>query len=143
MQTAVGVLRRNHPGTPVHGLPVTRRLDVRGRPIVPSRVPEAKPTPLQNAFIELSIVVLVCGVVAIAALELGAPLGSPFVKLAVLIGGLVLVVVTSDAIVRIWRSAWAWLPVDLPRGLARFVWAAVLVGVLWACIGFIWFLVGQ
>jgi hypothetical protein len=29
LQTAVGVLRRNHPQTPVHGLPVTRRLDPR------------------------------------------------------------------------------------------------------------------
>jgi|SRR5579884_700197 len=29
LQTAVGVLRRNHPGTPVHGLPITRRLDRR------------------------------------------------------------------------------------------------------------------
>jgi hypothetical protein len=29
LQTAIGVLRRNHPQTPVHGLPVTRRLDPR------------------------------------------------------------------------------------------------------------------
>lgn len=29
LQTAVGVLRRNHPSTPVHGLPITRRLDDR------------------------------------------------------------------------------------------------------------------
>jgi hypothetical protein len=29
LQTAVGVLRRNHPATPVHGLPITRRLDGR------------------------------------------------------------------------------------------------------------------
>jgi AAA domain len=29
LQTAVGVLRRNHPGTPVYGLPITRRLDGR------------------------------------------------------------------------------------------------------------------
>jgi hypothetical protein len=29
LQTAVGVLRRNHPGIPVHGLPITRRLDDR------------------------------------------------------------------------------------------------------------------
>jgi hypothetical protein len=29
LQTAVGVLRRNHPCTPVHGLPITRRLDPR------------------------------------------------------------------------------------------------------------------
>jgi AAA domain len=29
LQTAVGVLRRNHPATPVYGLPITRRLDGR------------------------------------------------------------------------------------------------------------------
>jgi hypothetical protein len=29
LQTAVGVLRRHHPATPVHGLPITRRLDDR------------------------------------------------------------------------------------------------------------------
>jgi hypothetical protein len=29
LQTAVGVLRRNHPGTAVYGLPITRRLDDR------------------------------------------------------------------------------------------------------------------
>lgn len=29
LQTAVGVLLRNHPSTPVHGLPITRRLDPR------------------------------------------------------------------------------------------------------------------
>jgi hypothetical protein len=30
LQTAVDVLLRNHPSTPVHGLPITRRLDSRG-----------------------------------------------------------------------------------------------------------------
>jgi hypothetical protein len=34
LQTAVGVLCRNHPGTPVHGLPITRRLDGRAVRIV-------------------------------------------------------------------------------------------------------------
>src|SRR5262249_34330017 len=33
LQTAVGVLLRNHPGTPVHRLPLTRRLDPRAVPI--------------------------------------------------------------------------------------------------------------
>jgi hypothetical protein len=42
------------------------------------------------------------------------------------VGGLVLLAVTLDAIVRIWRSAWAWLPVNRGRGLFRFVWAGVL-----------------
>jgi hypothetical protein len=30
----------------------------------------------------------------------------------VLIGAPLLVITTADAIVRIWRSAWAWMPVD-------------------------------
>ncbi|MGF1583060.1 MAG: AAA family ATPase [Gemmataceae bacterium] len=33
LQTAVGVLLRNHPSTPVYGLPITRRLDQRGAPV--------------------------------------------------------------------------------------------------------------
>jgi hypothetical protein len=106
------------------------RLDVHGRPLVPSRVPETRPTPLQGVFIYLSIVVLVCGVIAIMALELGTPASSPVVKLPVLIGGSLLIVVTLDAIVRIWRSAFAWLPVHRPTGLFRFVWVAVLAGAL-------------
>jgi hypothetical protein len=102
------------------------RLDVHGRPLVPSRVPETRPTPLQDNFIYFSIVVLICGVVAIGALELGTPLGSPAVKVPVLVGGVVLIVVTLDAIVRIWRAALAWMPVDRGRGLFRLVWDAVL-----------------
>jgi hypothetical protein len=33
LQTAVGVLLRNHPATPVHGMPITRRLDGRAAAI--------------------------------------------------------------------------------------------------------------
>lgn len=106
------------------------RLDASGRPLVPQRVPETRPTPLQGAFIYLSLVVLVCGVVAIMALELGTPMSAPLVKAPVLVGGLTLLAVTVDALVRVWRSAFAWLPVDRGRGLARFVWAAVLAGAL-------------
>ncbi|MDQ3555023.1 MAG: hypothetical protein M3395_11570, partial [Chloroflexota bacterium] len=100
--------------------------DARGRPLVPSRVPETRPTPLQDAFIYLSIGVLFSGVVAITALELGAELSDPVVRIPVLIGGALLALVTVDAMVRIWRSAWAWLPVDRGRGLFRFVWVGVL-----------------
>ena len=64
------------------------RLDATGRPLVPQRVPEVSPTPLTEWFIYLSVVVLVCGVVAIMALELGTPVSSPLVKVPVLIGGL-------------------------------------------------------
>ena len=108
-------------------VPVQR--DVQGRPLTPSRVPETKPTPLQPWFIYLSIVGLICGTIAITALNLGATIGHPAVRLPVLLGGLMLVVVTADAALRIWRSAFAWLPVDRGRGLFRFVWFLV------ACLG--------
>lgn len=104
--------------------------DAVGRLLVPSRVPETRPTPLQDWFIYLSVIVLICGTVAISALELGARLGDAVVRLPLVIGGVVLAIVTADAVVRVWRSAWAWLPIDRGRGLFRFVWAAVLAGIL-------------
>ena len=95
----------------------------------PRSVPEVAPTPLQKHYVLLSVPVLVVGTIAITALELGAPLGSPLVKLCALIGLPLLVVTTADATVRIWRSAWAWLPVDRTKGLFRFAWVgAALVG---------------
>ncbi|CAN5574811.1 hypothetical protein BH24CHL9_BH24CHL9_11650 [soil metagenome] len=106
------------------------RLDAQGRTLVPQRVPETKPTPLADAFIYLSIVVLICGVIAIMALELGTPMSSLLVKVPVLIGGLVLLVVTADALVRVWRSVRAWGPVDRGRALFRLLWAALLAGSL-------------
>lgn len=108
--------------------PVPR--DVHGRPLVPQRVPELRPTPLQSSFIYLSVVVLVCGVIAILALELGAPMSSLLVKVPVLIGGVLLLAVTADALVRVWRSVGAWWPVDAGRARFRLVWAAVLAGSL-------------
>jgi len=119
------------PGPALHrqDRPVTRR-DASGRLQVPSRVPETRPTLLGDWFIYLSIVVLVCGVVAITALELGAALTSVVVRLPVLLAGVLLVVLSVDALVRVWRSAWAWLPVDRGRGLFRFVWAATLGAIL-------------
>jgi hypothetical protein len=106
------------------------RLGVDGRPLVPQRVPEVRPTPLQDAFIPLSVVVLICGVIAIMALELGTPMASLVVKLPVLVGGTLLLLVTGDAAVRIWRSAWAWMPVDRTRGLQRLLWCGVSVGAI-------------
>jgi hypothetical protein len=38
--------------------------------------------------------------------------------------------ISGDGAVRVWRSAWKWLPVDRNRGLFRFVWTAVLVATL-------------
>jgi hypothetical protein len=101
-------------------------LDVHGRPLVPQRVPEVAPTPLQSSFIYLSIIVLICGVIAIGALELGTPLSSLWVKIPVLVGGITLLAVTADALVRVWRSVGAWWDVDRGRALFRLVWTAVL-----------------
>jgi hypothetical protein len=95
----------------------------------PRSVPEALPTPLQVHYINLSVIVLICGAVAISALELGASLGSPLVKVCVALAAPLLVATTGDAVLRIWRSAWAWMPVDRGRGLFRLAWVAVsLVG---------------
>jgi hypothetical protein len=118
------------------GMPVLERQLVRQPTLPPSlqglparSVPETAPTPLQKSYVYLSVVVLLCGVIAITALELGAPLGSPLVKLCALIGLPLLLVTTADATLRIWRSAWAWMPVDRGKGLFRFAWVgAALVG---------------
>jgi hypothetical protein len=101
-------------------------------------VPELRPTPLQRHYISLSVVGLVSGTIAISALELGIPLTSPLVKLCVVIGAPLLILTTADAALRIWRSAWAWMPVNPGRGAFRLAWfsltvllLAILVGVTW------------
>ncbi len=126
------------PGPRLDRQEVRVRRDAKGRSLLPSRVPETRPTPLQDAFIYLSIGVLVSGIIAITALELGARLTDPVVRIPILVGGALLVVVTVDAMVRIWRSAWAWLPVDRGRGLFRFVWVGVLALSLAALGGVVW-----
>jgi hypothetical protein len=93
----------------------------------PRSVPETAPTPLQKHYVLLSVPVLILGAIAITALELGAPLGSPLVKLCVIVAAPLLVVTTADAGVRIWRSAWAWMPVDRSKGLFRLTWVVVTV----------------
>jgi hypothetical protein len=94
-------------------------------------VPEVAPTPLQKHYINLSVPVLIAGAIAITALSLGARLGDPLVKLCVLIAAPLLVVTTADAVVRIWRSAWAWMPVDRGKGWFRLAWVAVsLIGLV-------------
>jgi hypothetical protein len=95
--------------------------------LAPRSVPEVAPTPLQRHYINLSVIVLICGAIAITALELGVPLGSPLVKLCVVIAAPLLVVTTADAVLRIWRSAWAWMPVDRGKGLFRLAWVAVSI----------------
>jgi hypothetical protein len=106
---------------------------LRGLP--PRSVPEVAPTPLQRHYINLSVPVLIAGFIAITALNLGAPLGDPLIKLCVVIAAPLLVITTSDAIVRIWRSAWAWMPVDRGKGLFRLAWVAVSVIGLLALVG--------
>jgi hypothetical protein len=107
----------------------------------PQRVPETKPPVLGDWFIYLSVVVLICGVVAITALEFGTPVTSAFVRFPALIAAGLLIVLAADAALRSWRSAWAWLPVNRPRGLSRFVWAFALIAVLLASVAAVWFLV--
>lgn len=95
----------------------------------PRSVPETAPTPLQKHYVMLSVPVLILGAIAITALELGVPLGSPLVKVCVAVAAPLLILTTADATVRIWRSAWAWMPVDRGRGLFRLAWvAATLIG---------------
>ncbi len=95
----------------------------------PRSVPETAPTPLQQHYVMLSVPVLICGALAITALEFGTPVGSPLVKLCALVGAPLLLVTGTDATLRIWRSAWAWLPVNRARALFRITWvAAALVG---------------
>jgi len=105
---------------------------VQGPP--PRSVPETRPTPFQKLYVNLSVVVLVCGAVAITALELGVPLDHPLVKLCVLVGAPILLVTTVDAGLRIWRSAWAWMPVDRVKGLFRLCWIVVVIAGLVALV---------
>jgi len=93
----------------------------------PRSVPETAPTPLQKHYINLSVPVLICGAIAITALNLGARIGDPLVKLCVLIAAPLLVVTTADAVLRIWRSAWAWMPVDRGKAWFRLAWVVVSV----------------
>ncbi|HKG55928.1 MAG TPA: hypothetical protein VKA85_01630, partial [Candidatus Limnocylindrales bacterium] len=99
----------------------------------PRSVPESAPTPLQRHYVNLSVIALIAGAIAITALELGESLGSPLVRVCVLVGAPILVLTTADAAVRIWRSAWAWMPVDRGRGLFRLAWLGV-AGVLIAAV---------
>jgi len=88
------------------------------------RVPETAPTPLQAHYINLSFVALIAGAIAITAVEIGVPPGSPLVKACVAIGAPLVILANGDAALRIWRSAWAWMPRDRGRGLFRLAWVA-------------------
>jgi hypothetical protein len=97
------------------------------RDLPPRSVPEVAPTPLQKHYVLLSAPALVAGAIAITALEMGAGFGSWLVKLCVLVAAPLLLVTTADATLRIWRSAWAWMPVDRGRGLFRLTWVLASV----------------
>jgi hypothetical protein len=116
------VLDRQPVATPA---PSTLPPSLQGLP--PRSVPETAPTPLQKQYVLLSVPVLIAGFIAITALELGVPLGSPLVKVCVIVGAPLLVITTADATVRIWRSAWAWMPVNPSRGAFRLAWVAVSI----------------
>ena len=123
--------------------PVLHRQPIRERPVpnpanlppslqgLPARsVPETQPTPLQNQYINLSVIALICGAIAITSLELGVGLGSPLVKLCVLVAAPILFLTTADATLRIWRSAWAWMPVNRGRALFRLAWVVASMTLL-------------
>ena len=126
---------RWEPGMPVldrqaigHG-PSSATLPPSLRGLPPRSVPEVAPTPLQRHYSNLSVIVLICGAIAITALEMGASLGSPLVKVCVIVAAPLLVLTTADAVLRIWRSAWAWMPIDRGKGTFRLAWVAVsLIG---------------
>jgi hypothetical protein len=101
----------------------------------PRSVPETRPTPLQKHYVLLSAPAMVLGAIAITALEMGAGFGSPIVKLCVLVAAPLLLVTTADATLRIWRSAWAWMPVDRGRGLFRLTWVLAAVIFLALIVG--------
>ena len=111
------------------GMPVLDRQPI-GHDRPPDRIPETAPTPLQKHYINLSAVALVAGAIAITALETGSSMSSPLVKFCVLIAVPIFVVTTADAAVRFYRSAWAWMPIDVGRGLFRLGWVALaLLGI--------------
>jgi len=119
---------RWQPGMPVLDrqparAPATLPASLAGLP--PRSVPETAPTPLQKHFVLLSAPALVLGAIAITALEMGVGVDSWLVRLCVLVAAPLLAATTLDAMVRIWRSAWAWMPVDRGRGLFRLAWLIV------------------
>jgi len=110
-------------------MPVLDRQPIGGHR-APDRIPEAKPTPLQRHYINLSAIALVAGALGITALEGGTPMSSPIVKLCALVAAPIFVATTADAALRFYRSAWAWMPIDRGRGLFRLTWVlAALVGI--------------
>ena len=61
--------------------------------------------------------------------------GSLLIKLCVLIAAPLLLITTLDATLRIWRAAWAWMPVDRGKGLFRLAWVVVSLVFLALIVG--------
>jgi hypothetical protein len=118
------------------GMPVLERQQPTLPPslagLPPRSVPELAPTRLQKQFVPLSAIALIAGAIAITALELGVPLGSPLVKVCVVIAAPILLATTGDAAIRIWRSVRAWMPVNRGRAWFRLAW--VVVAMVWIAI---------
>lgn len=93
---------------------------------LPAYVPEVSPTPLRGGYIYLSVVALLCGTVAISALELGAQWSDPIVKVPIIVGSIPLFVAMGEAALRIARSVRAWWPVNRGRALFRATWVATI-----------------
>jgi hypothetical protein len=107
----------------------------------PQRVPETNPPLLGDWFIYLSVVVLVCGVIAITALNLGQTLDSAIVRIPTIIGAAILALVATDAALRTYRSIWAWWPISRARAIQRAVWTVVLGCTAMFSLGLIAYLV--
>jgi hypothetical protein len=121
---------RWEPGMPVldrQGINAGHRVD---------RAPEAKPTPLQKHYINLSAIALVAGALGITALEAGSSLSSPIVKFCALVAIPIFIVTTADAALRFWRSAKAWFPINPGRALFRLSWAAAALLGIGIALGF-------
>ena len=91
---------------------------------------------LQKHFVLVSVPLLIAGAVAITALEIGVPPSSPLVKACVLVGLPLFLVTAIDAAVRIWRSAWAWMPVDRVRGVFRLTWVLAVLAIVGVGLAF-------
>ncbi|MHB8459405.1 MAG: hypothetical protein ACYDAK_05745 [Candidatus Limnocylindrales bacterium] len=115
----------------IAGRPTLAQLPIRS-------VPETAPTPLQPYYINLSVIALIAGAIAITALELGAGPGSALVKLCVVVGAPILALTTGDATLRIWRSARAWMPVDRTKGWFRIGWVGASIVLIAVLVGFSW-----
>ena len=61
-------------------------------------------------------------------------MSSLWVKIPVLVGGLALLAVSVDALVRVWRSVGAWWDVDRGRALFRVVWVVVIAASIVAIV---------